>query len=88
MSRTTMDGRQRGELCRNVLGPLSDHFRAAAEAYADYLHNGKSFRYARTLRSINGSARALLVDHRELLPEDLQDHAAALVHHYDVWMAL
>jgi hypothetical protein len=88
MSRSTIDARQRAELCRNLLGPLSDHFNAAGKAYADYLQNGKSFRFACALRRINGSARALLVDHRDLLPEELQGHAAALVHHYDVWMAL
>ena len=85
---SSADEGQRARLCQILLGPLCDHFHAAAEAYADYLSDGKTFRSACRLRTINAAARQLLSDHRDLLPQPLQDHATALVRHYDVWMKL
>lgn len=88
MSGSTMNAEQQTELCRILLGPLSDHFAAAGQAYADYLQNGKSFRCACRLRRINGAARDLLVNYGDQLPQDLHDHVRALVRHYEVWMGL
>lgn len=88
MTPSAIDEERREHLCRHLLRPLNDGFAAAAEAYADYLQNGKSFRAACMLRRINGTARELLAEHGGLLPAELQGHAAALMHHYDVWSAL
>ena len=88
MTQFAIDEERREHLCRHLLRPLNDGFAAAAEAYADYLQNGKSFRAACALRRINGTARELLAEHAQLLPPLLQEHATALMHHYDVWCAL
>ena len=83
-----MDQAQHEELCDLLLGPLHGHFAAAGQAYGDYLANGKAFRFACELRRTNGSARELLRTHGHLLPDDMQPHANALLHHFEVWMRL
>jgi hypothetical protein len=83
-----LDAGQYHTLRELLLGPLHMHFLAADQAYADYLANGKSFLFASSLRRINRAARALLLAHGHLLPDDAQSHALALVRHYDVWMSL
>ena len=75
-------------LLDELLGPLHMHFRVARGAYRDYLAHGKSFLFASSLRRTNLSARALLLGKGYLLPPDLQEDAAALIAHYDVWLTL
>lgn len=75
-------------LLDELLGPLHMHFRSARTAYQDYLANGRSFLWASSLRRINSAARSLLLAKGYLLPAELQDDAAALVRHYDVWLTL
>jgi hypothetical protein len=75
-----------GALLDELLGPLHMHFRTARAAYQDYLANGRTFLWANSLKRINGAARALLLAKGYLLPDELQDDAAALVRHYDVWL--
>lgn len=79
---------QSRQLLDELLGPLHMHFLAARLAYGDYLANGRTFLFARSLRRVNGAARELLLHKGYLLPEALQSHAAALIRHYDVWMSL
>ncbi|HEX8669072.1 MAG TPA: hypothetical protein VF727_11960 [Allosphingosinicella sp.] len=83
-----MEGERDRQLRDDLLGPLHTHFLAAAQAYADYMANGKSFLFACSLRRTNASARALLLRRTHLLPEALQPHAIALLRHYDVWLTL
>ena len=73
-------------LLDDLLGPLHLHFLGARAAYRDYLDNGRTFRFASSLKRINLSARALLLARGELLPEELQPCATALIGHYDVWL--
>lgn len=75
-----------GALLDELLGPLHMHFRGARTAYEDYLANGRTFLWANSLKRINGAARALLLAKGYLLPDELQDDAAALLRHYDVWL--
>jgi hypothetical protein len=63
-------------------------FRAARAAYASYLDQGRIFLFARSLRRINFSTRKLLLDRGWMLPEELREHALALIAHYDVWLTL
>ncbi|HEY0097262.1 MAG TPA: hypothetical protein VGB96_23250 [Archangium sp.] len=64
------------------------HFLAARAAYRGYLENGRAFLFARSLRRVNVAARTLLMSRGHLLPPPLQEDAAALVAHYDVWLTL
>jgi len=75
-------------LLDDLLGPLHMHFLVAAQAYADYLADGKSFLFAASLRRTNASARQLLLDRGWRLPDDAQADAAALIRHWDVWLTL
>jgi hypothetical protein len=75
-----------GALLDELLGPLHMHFRCARAAYQDYHARGRTFLWANSLKRINGAARAVLLAKGYLLPAALQDDAAALVRHYDVWL--
>jgi hypothetical protein len=75
-----------GALLDELLGPLHMHFRSAYAAYRDYLAGGRTFLWANSLKRINGAARALLLSKGYLLPEEMQEDAAALVRHWDVWL--
>lgn len=75
-------------LLHDLLGPLHMHFRAARAAYRGYLDNGRTFLFAKSLRRVNVSARALLMARGHLLPPELREDVAALVAHYDVWLTL
>jgi len=75
-------------LLADLLGPLHMHFAAARRAYRDYLDGGRTFLHARSLRRINASARSLLLARGWMLPDRLQEDAACLISHYDVWMSL
>jgi hypothetical protein len=71
-----------------LLETLHMHFLAARRAYQAYLDDGRTFRDASDLKRINLAARALLLGKGDLLPEEYQPCAAALVGHYDVWLGL
>lgn len=83
-----MASQAQAHLFHDLLGPLQMHFEVAAQAYADYLQNNKSFLFASSLRRTNASARALLLTHGHLLPRSLRADAVALIRHYDVWLTL
>lgn len=53
--------------------------------YKAYLSAGKTFRYARVLKTNNDKALALLSAHKALLPTTLIADAEALIKHYQVW---
>lgn len=79
------DGR---ELRDRLLGPLRMHFLAAGQAYQDYLHNGRSYLFACSLRRISAAARQILMTWGHLLGQEHVPDALALVRHYDVWLTL
>lgn len=81
-------GADREKLVDRLLGPLTTHFAAADQAYADYLSDGRTFLHASRLRRTNESARQLLLGQADLLPDDARPHALALIRHYDVWLSL
>ena len=54
-------------------------------AYRQYIEAGKTFQLAQQLKLYNGKAFDLLTSNKHLLPENLQQDADALIHHYGVW---
>lgn len=71
-----------------LLEPLHELLRAAREVYGRYMSEGKRFAFAVELRRINLEARALLADKGWMLPEASREDAAALIAHWDAWLAL
>ena len=71
----------------SLLQSLLSHWQQSAKAYADYMSNGKKFRYAEILKLHNTAAKNLLVDNIILLPEQLRDDATAIIEHYAIWSA-
>lgn len=76
------------EIIDRLLGPLRVHFLAAAQAYADYVENGRTYLFACNLRRTNASARALLLTWGHLLPAGHMNDVLSLLRHYDVWLTL
>ncbi len=54
-------------------------------AYAEYLKYGKTYQYACELRKYNTSMLNMLVENGQLLSQDLQDDASALITHLKIW---
>ncbi|MBC7949785.1 MAG: hypothetical protein H7Y42_18015 [Chitinophagaceae bacterium] len=67
-------------------GQLYMLFQRSASAYRDYLEGGKTYFFARILRTYNNATRELLLEKGYLLSEELQQDALALITHYDIWM--
>ena len=59
----------------------------SAKAYAEYMENGKKFRYAEILKVHNTSAKNLLRDNLTVIPGDLRKDADELIEHYTIWSA-
>lgn len=55
--------------------------------YKAYLAAGKTYRFAKILKENNGKGLYLLTTNKHLLPDHLQQDAAALIHHFQVWTA-
>ena len=75
-------------LLTQLLGPLHMRLQAARALYRAYLDGGRRFKFADALREANLESRRLLLDEGWRLPEALQADAAALVAHWEVWLAL
>ena len=69
----------------DLLEAVYNNLQASKKAYADYLHNGKIFRYAQELKKYNSRIMELLSSQKSLLSPSLQQDAAALLIHYNVW---
>ena len=54
-------------------------------AYRQYIEAGKTFQLAQQLKLYNRKAFDLLTSNKQLLPENLQQDADALIQHYRVW---
>src|SRR5689334_21657435 len=65
----------------SVLQSLISHWHQSATAYADYMANGKKFRYAQLLKLHNTAAKNLLVDNIAIIPDQFQKDAAAIIEH-------
>ena len=69
------------------LGPLRIHLERGQRAYETYCERGRTFFFARLLRQNNESIRKGIIERGHYLPFGIQPHAAALLHHIDVWSA-
>lgn len=67
------------------LKELLSIFARSAVAYHRYLDGGKTFQFAKQLKFHNSEALQLLAGNKNLLPENLQKDAQALIIHYSEW---
>lgn len=70
---------------RSLLESVVLHWDQSAKAYADYMENGKKFRYAEQLKLHNIAAKNLLSDNMALIPEDFKKEVEAIIEHYTIW---
>lgn len=87
--RFTRDWKERS--LSTVVGPVVMHLSRTSQIAARYkaaTHAIKTTSYfdAVLMRDSNDSVRSLLLANGHLLPEELREHADALVAHYDVWL--
>ncbi|MBL7725591.1 MAG: hypothetical protein JNK27_15690 [Chitinophagaceae bacterium] len=54
-------------------------------SYKAYLSSGKIFHFAQQLRQYNNKALELLIQHKQLLPDNMQQDATTLINHYNIW---
>lgn len=69
----------------NILKQLNEYWQFSATAYNNYLHNGKTFHYAKELRECNGKVMDLLTENRHHFPSEIREDVNALIHHYTAW---
>ena len=67
------------------LTAVCNTLQASKKAYADYLEDGKTFRYAQELKKYNSLIMELLSAQQGLLSPSLQQDATALLTHYTAW---
>jgi hypothetical protein len=72
---------------RSVLQSVVLHWQQSAKAYAHYMENGKTFRYAEVLKFHNTSVKNLLTQNISIIPDDLRTEANAIIEHYTIWSA-
>lgn len=72
---------------RSLLQSVVQHWSQSEDAYAEYMKNGKKFRYAELLKQHNTAVKTLLADNSSLIPEVLKTDVAAIIDHYTVWTA-
>lgn len=72
---------------RSLLESVVDHWDQSAQAYADYMENGKKFRYAEILKVHNTAAKNLLTDNMDVIPGDLRKEVEEIIEHYTIWTA-
>jgi hypothetical protein len=72
---------------RSLLQIIVLHWQESAKAYADYMQNGKKFRYAEILKLHNSAVRDLLTENIALIPEDFKADVEQIIEHYAVWSA-
>lgn len=72
---------------RSLLQSVVLHWRHSAKAYAEYMENGKKFRYAEMLKLHNTAVKNLLTDNITLIPVDFKKDVEAIIEHYTIWSA-
>ncbi len=68
-----------------ILEELIHLFNESATAYREYLEGGKTFKYAKELKRINGNALQLIRNHRSGVNEELRNDLDQLITHYAEW---
>jgi hypothetical protein len=63
------------------------HWHQSANAYAEYMRNGKKFRYAEMLKVHNTSVKNLLTDNSNVIPGEFKKEVEVIVEHYTIWSA-
>lgn len=71
----------------SLLQSVVQHWQQSTNAYADYLENGKTFRYAQELKKHNTAVANLLTTNKSVIPVDLQSDVEAIIEHYTIWTA-
>ncbi|PZR29784.1 MAG: hypothetical protein DI535_01385 [Citrobacter freundii] len=70
---------------RRLLESVTLHWQQSAKAYADYMNNGKVFRFAEVLKLHNTAVRKLLSENMAVIPPAFRKDAEAIIEHYTVW---
>jgi hypothetical protein len=70
---------------RSLLQNVVLHWDQSAKAYAEYMENGKKFRYAELLRLHNTAVKDLLSDNIATIPDDFQKAVEEIIEHYTIW---
>jgi hypothetical protein len=63
------------------------HWQQSAKVYAEYMENGKKFRYAEILKLHNTAVKNLLTDNIAAVPGVFVIEVEALIEHYTIWSA-
>jgi len=61
------------------------HWEQSAKAYANYIENGKTFRYAELLKLHNTTVKTLLIDNLTVIPAAFKKEVEAIIEHYTIW---
>jgi hypothetical protein len=61
------------------------HWQQSAKAYAEYMENGKKFRYAEQLKVHNTIVKNLLTDNISIIPANFKEDVEAIIEHYTIW---
>jgi hypothetical protein len=72
---------------RSLLQTIVLHWQHSAKAYAEYMGNGKKFRYAQILKVHNSAVKDLLTENIALIPDDFKMDVGEIIEHYAIWSA-
>ena len=72
---------------QSVLQSVIQQWQYSAKAYAEYMENGKKFRYAEQLKVHNTFVKNLLTDNITIIPPDFKEEVGAIIEHYTIWTA-
>jgi hypothetical protein len=70
---------------QSLLQSVVLHWQQSAKAYAEYMENGKKFRYAETLKLHNTFVKNLLTDNIAIIPANFKEDVEAIINHYTIW---
>jgi hypothetical protein len=70
---------------RSLLESVIQHWDQSAKAYAEYMENGKKFRYAEKLKVHNLFVKDLLIENSAIIPASFKDDVVAIIEHYTIW---
>ena len=65
---------------------LEFHLYRGKRAYADYMENGKLFKYAIIIKNNNQSIHRIIMSEGYLVPSHLKDKLIDIVSHIDLWL--
>ena len=71
----------------SLLQAVVQHWQSSANAYKNYMENGKKFCYAEVLKVHNSAVNNLLKENISAIPQNLRKDADALIEHYTIWSA-